>query len=121
MKTMLSIFLLAVILIVISEECENEGCPNDNCNQKHLKQITTIENLNGRQIRGFKFDVGWNNSMEMYIGKLGIIVDVVPQGQYVRVEFEDGTRWAYPIELIYNHLVNDVSECGSQCKCQSEK
>ena len=83
----------------------------------HLKQITTMKNLIGKQIRGFKFietenceTVGWNNSMETYIGKLGTIIEAY--GDYVRVKFEDGKNWVYPINLIKDHLVGELPERG---------
>ena len=75
-----------------------------------------MKNLIDKQIRGFKFSeneirvVGWDDSMEVYIGKLGTIMEVYDD--YVRVKFEDGTRWAYPINLIKDHLVGDLPERG---------
>lgn len=74
-----------------------------------------MENLIDKQIKGFKFTElesvgypGWHNSMERYIDKLGTIVEAYDE--YVRVKFEDGTRWSYPINLIKHHLVNDASK-----------
>ena len=75
-----------------------------------------MENLIDKQIKGFKFIAtgmcvaGWDNSMERYIGKLGTIVEAYDD--YVRVRFEDGKRWAYPINLIKDHLVEGSPERG---------
>lgn len=76
-----------------------------------------MKNLIDKQIRGFKFieaencvTVGWNNSMESYIGKLGTIIEAYDG--YVRVKFEDGKNWVYPINLIKDHLVGELPERG---------
>ena len=75
-----------------------------------------MKNLIGKQIRGFKFIeteicvADWDDSMEPYIGKLGTIMEAYDD--YVRVRFEDGTRWAYPINLINDHLVGELPERG---------
>ena len=61
-----------------------------------------MENLVGRQIRGFGFEGNFHIEMKEYIGKIGVVVH-----QYenkVRVEFDDAT-WYYPLHNIERHLI----------------
>ena len=66
-----------------------------------------MENLLHRKIKGFKFEYyrkqGYNSKMNKHIGKIGKITELDKDD--VKVQFEDGNRWYYPIYLIQEHLI----------------
>ena len=66
-----------------------------------------MRNYVGLKVKGFKFDKehypGFVDEMYDYIDKVGTIAY---QGERViRIKFEDGRDWNYPIELIKNHII----------------
>ena len=66
-----------------------------------------MENLVGRQVKGFEFEGGdpliFNSEMKYYIGKIGTIMSINYYGNPV-VEFDDAT-WSYPLDQIQPHLI----------------
>src|SRR5690606_6762972 len=65
------------------------------------------------KVKGFKFDKTrdgfyYTDLVSPYDGKIGVIVSLVMEDS-VRVRFEDGESWIYPIELVHDHLVNEDS------------
>ena len=71
-----------------------------------------MKNYVGRKCKGFKFedetdDTPWVQSMENYIGEVGLIAD---QDNYsVRINFKNNW-WNYPISLIEPHLIPETPE-----------
>ena len=71
------------------------------------------EDLIGRKVKGFLFGRTSDgfvciNPMSDYEGKVGVIEEYVWRDS-VRVRFEDGTAWIYPIDLVYDYLVGEDS------------
>lgn len=72
------------------------------------------EDLIGRKVKGFEFEKTsdgyyYISQMSDYDGKVGVIEEFV-MNDSARVRFKDGTAWIYPIELVYDHLVNEDFE-----------
>jgi hypothetical protein len=71
-----------------------------------------MKNYIGRKCKGFRFEdetdkVPWVQSMENFIGKMGLISN--QRDDSVRIEFEKGW-WNYPISLIEEHLIPESPE-----------
>ena len=74
------------------------------------------EDLIGKKVKGFRFwgtrdGFIWINSMSDYIGSIGVIEALVMDNS-VKIRFEDGRAWLYPIELVYDHLLDEDFEKG---------
>lgn len=72
------------------------------------------EDLIGKKVKGFEFEKTravfcYINPMSLYNERIGVIEEFV-KVDYVRVRFEDGIAWIYPIELVYDHLVGEDYE-----------
>jgi hypothetical protein len=71
-----------------------------------------MKNYVGRKCKGFRFEdetdgVPWVQSMEKFIGKMGLISN--QRDDSVRIEFEKDW-WNYPISLIEPHLIPETPE-----------
>jgi len=71
-----------------------------------------MKNYVGKKIRGFRFGYGidgviWEQGMEAYIGKKGLIINEF--NDYATIEFNDDETWNYPISLIEPHLIEEES------------
>jgi hypothetical protein len=71
-----------------------------------------MKNYIGRKCKGFRFEdetdkVPWVQSMENFIGKMGLISN--QRDDSVRIEFEKDW-WNYPISLIEPHLIPESPE-----------
>jgi hypothetical protein len=71
-----------------------------------------MKNYIGRKCKGFRFEdetdeVPWVQSMENFIGKMGLISN--QRNDSVRIEFEKDW-WNYPISLIEEHLIPETLE-----------
>ena len=69
------------------------------------------------KITGFKFEnltegVAYLKCMDECIGKEGIIISMHHESFFksVRVEFEDGISFAYPLEMSKNYIINNESK-----------
>ena len=75
--------------------------------------MNTINKLIGKKVKGFKFEdskyngLSFQNEMDNYIGKVGIIDNYNKNNNRCRVEFDD-VCWHYPAELIEQHLVEET-------------
>lgn len=91
-----------------------------------------MRNYVGLKIKGFEFDgecsIGFSPLMYDYIGKVGTIT--YQSERYIRIRFEDGCCWNYPIEEIHKHLIfktmtyselkilyDALSDCKDYVKC----
>ena len=69
-----------------------------------------MKDLIGKEVKGFKFadkkydGLYYNPKMDKYIGLIGIIKEVSYDNLTVKVVFENGQLWGYPIELIKKQL-----------------
>jgi hypothetical protein len=66
-------------------------------------------NLIGKKVRGFKFDVDniyYSYLMDKHIGEIGTIINYDDNQKYFDVDF-GYKQWAYPEELIEQHLVEE--------------
>jgi hypothetical protein len=71
-----------------------------------------MKNYIGRKCKGFRFEdetdgVPWVQSMENFIGKMGLISNQIDD--CVRIDFENDW-WNYPISLIEPHLIPESPE-----------
>lgn len=61
-----------------------------------------LEKTIGKNLMGFKFDnqhpAGWDDSMNQYIAKKGIITNVNKENHTVLVKFDDGYAYWYPAD-----------------------
>lgn len=69
------------------------------------------KHLIGKKVRGFEFnatDSGlfFVDEMTEYNGRIGTTLEIVEDD--VRVEFEDGKKFRYPLDQIEQHLVDDT-------------
>jgi hypothetical protein len=65
--------------------------------------------LIGKKVRGFKFDVDnmyYSYLMDKHIGQIGTIINYDDKQKYYDVDF-GYKQWAYPAELIEQHLVEE--------------
>jgi hypothetical protein len=64
-----------------------------------------MEDLTGKEVKGFKFtgSPGYVPRMNIYIDTIGTIK--THNGMTCSVKFDNGDRWAYPYPEILNHLV----------------
>jgi hypothetical protein len=75
--------------------------------------MNTTNKLIGKKVKGFKFEdskyngLSFQNEMDNYIGKVGIIDNYNKNNNRCRVEFDD-VCWHYPAELIEQHLVEET-------------
>jgi len=70
------------------------------------------EKLIGKKVKGFKFDYSkecsYNNNMDSYIGKVGIIHSKNRDYECYSVLFDNAKKeWSYPADQIEAHLVED--------------
>lgn len=71
-----------------------------------------MENLIGKTIRGFKFEGNWNtlyidHLMDRFIREEGQI-ELVDEGETsALVYFDDNNLYWYPLDQVYNHLVEE--------------
>lgn len=91
-----------------------------------------MRNYVGLKVKGFEFDaeheIGFVSNMRRLIGEVG---EITYQNNYaVRIKFENGEEWNYPIELIEEHLIfktmtyselkilyNALDDCEDDVKC----
>ena len=79
------------------------------------------QELKGKKIYGFKFDVfflGYNQDMDKHIGKIGVITEV--SSRDVCVNFGIGEYWYYPKEGIEKYLVNPETDKVSRSIIEKE-
>ena len=65
--------------------------------------------LIGKKVKGFKFEVDniyYSYLMDKHIGQIGTIINYDDTQKYFDVDF-GYKQWAYPAELIEQHLVKD--------------
>jgi hypothetical protein len=69
-----------------------------------------MEDLLGKEIKGFKFSggIGYNMSMNKYIGVIGKIKSV--RNDSVTVKFPNHDTWSYPLSEINEHLVEQEEQ-----------
>lgn len=69
-----------------------------------------MEDLLGKEIRGFKFSdsPGYILRMNDYIGVIGKIIYV--SSDSVSVKFPNRDTWSYPLSEIHEHLVEKIEE-----------
>lgn len=68
----------------------------------------TQEQLIGKKVRGFKFDgypPGWTIEMLDCIGKIGVCKSFHYPSNSIKVLFDDGQVWHYPVEQIKKHIL----------------
>jgi predicted AlkP superfamily phosphohydrolase/phosphomutase len=66
--------------------------------------------LIGKKVKGFKFDVDniyYSYLMDKHIGEIGTIINYDDNQKYFDVDF-GYKQWAYPEELIEQHLVKET-------------
>jgi predicted AlkP superfamily phosphohydrolase/phosphomutase len=71
--------------------------------------MNTKNKLIGKKIKGFKFDSGkvyYSHLMDKHIGEIGTIINYDDNQNYFDVDF-GYKQWAYPAELIEQHLVEE--------------
>jgi hypothetical protein len=65
--------------------------------------------LIGRKVYGFKFSDNlkdsYNNEMDQYIGKVGVITEINIIGTHVKITFDNYEHWFYPLDQVKEHLV----------------
>jgi hypothetical protein len=77
-----------------------------------------MEELEGKLCRGFKFSgfdedgseswIKWYDTMAPYINEVGEIVEVDESDDSVRILFNDGHFWWYPLDQVKEHLVGTI-------------
>lgn len=76
-----------------------------------------MESLIGKKVKGFKFVGNYGGStMDKYIGQIGIIDRVIDE--FVKVIFNDGEYWIYPLLEIEKHLVNEYPKIMTVSNCE---
>ena len=72
--------------------------------------MNTTNKLIGKKVKGFKFDIDnmyYSYLMDKHIGQIGTIISYDDKQNYCNVDF-GYKQWAYPAELIEQHLVEET-------------
>ena len=68
------------------------------------------QELIGKKIKGFEFNsknsVSFASSMKDYVGEIGEIIDV--DSVSVRVKFNNGDTWWYPLPLALGNIEKEI-------------
>jgi predicted RNase H-like HicB family nuclease len=80
------------------------------------------EELIGKKVRGFRFEknkyrLHYAESMDNYIGKIGVIEEYDAEFNSYRVKFEDGMSYHYPAERIEHHLIVEEENEKTKVVC----
>lgn len=77
-----------------------------------LKERGIIKPVVGEQAKGFRFEsmpdgLSFNDEMEGYVGKVGVVKEVL-SNRY-RINFEDGEWWWYPLDKAWKSMLGEVN------------